>query len=139
MLDSGKIIMPADNDWKLPKFSWIDTGAYLDGVNGIRISDAIEERGWIDAPFRDVAVKGRYDAPVILKQALLSPCNAIQRLTPDVVDLGHMWADSSKGFKAAARRGGYFSYTGNAGVFALSLSYAPSNANNYIGFRACKV
>jgi len=38
----------------------------------------------------------------------------------------------------AAIRGGNFNNTGNAGVFALNLNNAPSNANNNIGFRACK-
>ena len=43
--------------------------------------------------------------------------------------------------KAAARaaiRGGYFTYTANAGVFCLALSYAPSGAGSTIGFRAAK-
>ena len=39
----------------------------------------------------------------------------------------------------AAIRGGNFNNTGNAGVFALNLNNAPSNANYNIGFRACKV
>ena len=35
-------------------------------------------------------------------------------------------------------RGGYFSRTALAGVFYLSLAYAPSIASNIIGFRAAK-
>ena len=38
----------------------------------------------------------------------------------------------------AARRGGTFADGAAAGVFALGLNYAPSNANYNIGFRACK-
>jgi hypothetical protein len=38
----------------------------------------------------------------------------------------------------AAIRGGNFNNAGNAGVFALNVNNAPSNANNNIGFRAGK-
>jgi|GEM_PF-1976128 hypothetical protein len=38
----------------------------------------------------------------------------------------------------AAIRGGNFNNTANAGVFYLNVNNAPSNANNNIGFRACK-
>ena len=38
----------------------------------------------------------------------------------------------------AAIRGGIFDSGANAGVFDLSLSFAPSNSYFYIGFRACK-
>jgi hypothetical protein len=38
----------------------------------------------------------------------------------------------------AALRGGHFNDAAAAGVFALTLSNAPSNANDNIGFRAAK-
>ena len=38
----------------------------------------------------------------------------------------------------AAYRGGNFNNAADAGVFALNLNNAPSNANYNIGFRACK-
>jgi hypothetical protein len=38
----------------------------------------------------------------------------------------------------AAVRGGHFSHTAAAGVFALDLSYAPSSSYCVIGFRAAK-
>jgi len=37
----------------------------------------------------------------------------------------------------AAYRGGNFNNAADAGVFALNLNNAPSNANYNIGFRAC--
>lgn len=38
----------------------------------------------------------------------------------------------------AAIRGGNFNNGADAGVFALNLNNAPSNANYNIGFSACK-
>ncbi|MEI7425163.1 MAG: hypothetical protein WCK10_03530 [Candidatus Staskawiczbacteria bacterium] len=40
---------------------------------------------------------------------------------------------------SAANWGGNFNNDANAGVFYLNLNNAPSNSNNNIGFRACKV
>ena len=137
-LSGGEILMPADNDFTLPESEWPNTGARLDGVGGICISDVITERGWINTPFRDLTVKDGYDVPAILKQALLYPCNAMTKLKPETL-LGHMWADNSEGFKAAALRGGYFSDGADAGVFSLDLSSEPSYSDYYVGFRACKV
>jgi hypothetical protein len=46
------------------------------------------------------------------------------------------WFD--KGAERAALRGGGFSHVASAGVFALGLSYGPSDAVYIISFRACK-
>lgn len=137
LLDGGKILMPADNDWNTPDSGWSNIEAFLDGVNGIQISDSITKRGWVNASFRDVAAKDGYEAPTILKQSLLCPCNAMLKMEPYVTP-GRMWVDNNKGFKSAALRGGDFSYGAHAGVFFLYLSAAPSNAGCYIGFRASK-
>jgi len=63
--------------------------------------------------------------------------------------LGGFWEDGLKLLKinnffrgtvvSAAIWGGNFNNEVNAGVFALNLNNPPSNVNNNIGFRACKV
>ena len=45
---------------------------------------------------------------------------------------GYSWMN---GLPAAGLRGGYWSNGTQAGAFALSLNYAPSNSDYYIGFR----
>lgn len=137
LLDGGQIIMPVDNDWNTPDSEWPNIEAFLNGVNGIQISNSITKRGWINSTFRNMAVKNGFDIPIILKQSLLYPCKAMLNIDPNIT-MDYMWVDNNKRFKSAALRGGGFDNEGDAGVFYLFLSTAPSSSGSLVGFRACK-
>lgn len=128
----GKIIMPLDNDFKMVEEDWPDTGARIDGVNGIQISDAITNRGWHSQSFKNISVKPGYDIPVALRQALIAPCSlALESAEP----LGHVWADNSAKFTSFPFRFGAWCDAGVAGVAALDLSFLRTSARTFLGFR----
>jgi len=137
-LIDGKIIMPKDNSFELPASEWPETGACLNGVDEIQVSNTISKRGWISQWFKNIASKKKYHVPVALKQALIYPCDMVRK--SEESQLGYVWANNSKdGVTRAALRGGYFLNGAYAGVFALNLVTAPSLSGYDIGFRACKV
>ena len=127
-LVSGKIIMPADNDFLLPEADWPETGTLIDLPNSKpQISDTITRRDYDGCYFKDVTVKDSYDVPVALKQALVSPSSF--ELS------GRFWADNTEDFEALPIRGGSRCNAGNAGLAALDLGDERDDANSYLGFR----
>jgi hypothetical protein len=132
-LVNGRIIMPLDNDFAMPESDWPDTGVRIDGVNGIQISDAITERGWLSQTFKDVSVKKGFDVPVALRQALIAPCSLA--FNEHTEPLGHVWADNSAKFTGIPLRFGPWAGAGVAGVAALSLLYPRTSVAPRIGFR----
>lgn len=133
-LVGGKIIMPADNDYALPEKDWPDTGAMIDGVNGIQISDSITKRGWASQSFKDIAAKDGYDVPVSLKQALLAPCS-LSKGDNIAEPLGHVWADNSARLTRMPIRFGSWYYYEDEGVAALGLDNGREIVDITVGFR----
>lgn len=132
-LVGGKIIMPADNDFTMAEKDWPDTGARIDAVNGVQLSDEITERGWCSRYFKDVIAKDGYEVPVALRQALISPSSLARQDHSE--SLGYMWADNTSRATRIPRRFGDWYNGGHAGVAALFLDYSRGYANAGFGFR----
>ena len=127
-LMSGKIVMPADNDFRLPESDWPEAGAVIDLVDDCtpQISDEITGRDWDSVQFADLTVKEDFTAPLALKQALIAPSFSLP---------GWFFADNSEGFEAMPLRGGSYSSNANAGLGALHLNDVRHVSNNDVGFR----
>ena len=126
-LVSGQIVMPADNDFKLPEQDWTRHPLFLDGVDRLQASNEVTMRGWISKPFRDVRNVG-IESSKLLQAALL--CGIDGMGIP-----GHFWADNSDGFEALPFRGGFWCLVSLAGLGALSLVVERSVVGSSLGFR----
>jgi hypothetical protein len=133
-LVGGKIIMPVDNDFAMPESDWPDTGATIDGVNGIQISGEITNRDWLSTSFRDVSVKEGYNIPAAIRQALIAPCSLASKAGM-TEPIGHMWADNAARRTCIPVRFGSWNDGSNAGVAALILVCGREDVYTVIGFR----
>jgi len=128
-LDSGRILMPVDNDFRLPESDWPEAGAVIDLVNETtpQISDTITGRDWDSVEFSELAVKEGFSVPLSLKQALLAPSLPLP---------GRFYADNCEDFEAMPLRGGSYGSNGIAGLAALTLdSERIFSYDGYVGFR----
>lgn len=140
----GGICMPPVNDVSSPEDGWPRVAYVYSGpgalFGGTPPSAPLPDF-WASTPFSgDVGCDERVDM-VALRRAALLPCSSFLRLAaePFNAPIGRIWmAAASRDFLVAGR-GGHFSNTGDAGVFALSLTNAPSDSGYLIGFRACKL
>lgn len=134
MLAGGKIIMPADNDFTMPKENWPDTGSRIDKASGIQVSDEIKKRDWMSSAFKDISAKKGYDVSVALRQALIAPCSLA--LQEDLTEpLGYVWANNSAKAECVPFRFGNWIGGDYAGVACLDLSLDRSIASSGFGFR----
>lgn len=127
-LISGKIIMPVDNDFRLPESDWPETGAVIDMVDEItpQVSDAITERDWDSVEFSDLTTKDGVTAPLALKHALLSPSLPLP---------GRFYADNNEDFEALPLRGGSCLDIVIAGLAAVNLYNGRDYSYFVVGFR----
>ena len=133
-LVGGKIVMPSDNDFTLPEKNWPDTGARIDGVDGIQISDEITRRDWLSQSFKDVSIKAGYGVPVSLRQALIAP-SSLTKKDDHPEPLGYMWADNSARATCVPIRFGHWIIGAYAGVAALYLNSARTDVHTNLGIR----
>ena len=128
-LQSGRIVMPTDNNYSLAEPEWPDTGLCIDFVDGEPVfSEKVTERQWDGGSFRDVSAAPGLDVPLTFKQALLYPIG-------DVSLSGYYWADNTEDFEALPLRGGSWGFGSYAGLAALSLDYGRSCSDPDLGFR----
>lgn len=128
-LVSGRIMMPADNNFCLAEDQWPDAGAAIDIRDGepMITSSAVED-DWNSCEFAKLATEGGFIVPPSLRQAALCPVEGMTQR-------GWFWADSSDGFEALPFRGGGWYDGASAGSFALHLNIERSSVTAYLGFR----
>ena len=128
-LKEGKIYMPSDNAFSLPENLWMDTGAYIDMVDGFpRISGSITTRDWDSEKFSDMVVEPGFEVPLALKQSLLCPNAALKTA-------GRFFAENTEDFEALPLRGGGWVNSSNCGLAALDLSDVRARVSGGVGFR----
>ncbi|WP_429885360.1 SUMF1/EgtB/PvdO family nonheme iron enzyme [Geoalkalibacter halelectricus] len=128
-LVSGRVMMPADNDFCLVEGQWPDAGAAIDIRDGEpMISSSAIEDGWNGCEFSGLRTERGFSVPPSLMQAALCPVEGMMQR-------GWLWVDASDGFEALPIRGGSWGRGANAGSFALTLNYGRSYVLTFIGFR----
>jgi len=147
-LDNGQVITTLDNDPGIAESNWHKHPAYFDSA-----SDSQSGTGNIGSPILHNAVTKRngpinedgYDYPymhnphfaAVGKSLQYSPSELLRRLLIESASAttvgGGVWA-RNYGYRMPIRGGGW-SNGSHAGLGALNLSYARSNAHSSIGFR----
>jgi len=94
--------------------------------------DSTPASEWIE--FTNINTWGKYSRAELGPKGAYTGANGAGRIYTDFDPA----AGSSDTYTHAFRRGGFWNYTSNAGVFALNLDLSPSSLSTSIGFRCAR-
>ncbi len=147
-LDDGQIITTLDNDPSIAEVNWHRHGAYFDSpsdnqtgtgnVGAPLLNNAVTKRnGPVDDDSHDYPYMHDSNFAGITKGASYTPSEILRRLLIESASttsvLGAIYARNYG--DRLPRRGGHWNNGSSAGLGALGLSNARSNASSTVGFR----